>query len=297
MKLLCIGGKGFIGRALVERLQAEGHDVSTYDAIDGQDILDMESLEKAILKVEAVFHLAAVADLNWARVHSYKTMQINVKGTYNVAYLCSRNHKKLYYASTCCVYGNQPKHPVDETTLPNPAEIYACTKLAGEYVVKGYAKMYGLQYNNMRFATIYGPGMRPALGVHIFFRQAIKGLDITVHGDGEQTRTLTYIDDLIDGIVALFNKGIFGEDINLTAEAEISANEMAELIKGMTESESKIVHIEQRKGQTIKEQVSAEKAKKLLGWEAKTSFVEGLKKTYKWFEETNQESNIYVMPT
>ena len=296
MKITVSGGLGFIGRKLVERLIKEGHEVKTFDLVDGQDLRNLVQVIEAVDGQDVVFHLAAIADLNWARVHPIETMEINIQGTWNVAYACRLHKAKLYYASTCCVYGNQKVHPVNEETLPNPAEIYACSKLAGENIIRGFHHTYGLEYNFMRFATIYGEGVRPALGVHVFMGQALREKPITVHGDGKQTRTLTYIGDLIDAIMALLKSGKINDVWNLTATREISANDMAGVIKLVTESKSKVVHIPQRIGQTARESVSADKMKKVVGWEAKMDFESGIEKTLKWFLETDQIKNIYQVP-
>lgn len=292
MHILVTGGKGFIGSALSAALKKEGHQVETFDCVDGQNICDAKQVNAAIQGKDMVFHLAAVADLNWAREHPKETIDINVMGTANIAEACKNYGVPLQYASTCCVYGNQKKHPVTEEFLCNPAEIYACTKLAGENVIRGYHLMYGLKYNFLRFATIYGPGMRPALGVHIFFRQALQGEPLTIHGDGKQTRTLTYIDDLIAGIIAVMNKRIEGEAINLTTEEEISALEMAKRIKVFIQSPSPILYIDQRPGQTFRELISAKKANILCGWKAKVSFQEGLEKTYAWIREELDQNRL-----
>lgn len=284
MKLLVTGGKGFIGSHLVKALINLGHVVETLDLVDKQDIRDLEQAEGVVKDKQAVFHLAAVADLNWARMHPRETVEINVGGTANVVNACSKFSVPLYFASTCGVYGNQKIHPSDETTVLNPAEIYACTKLAGEYIIKGYGLLYGLQYNLMRFGTVYGPRMGPASGVYIFFKQAINNEPITVHGDGKQTRTLTCVSDLVDGVMMLFQSKLFVGAINLAGEEEISANEMAEKIKKLTGSKSKIIHVAQRAGQIFRESIDNSKAKKLLSWNAKIPFEDGLVETYNWFK-------------
>lgn len=283
-RILITGGEGFIGAALVKRLRELGHEVESFDFVNGQDIRDYEHVEKAVKGRDIVFHLAAAADLNWCRDHPIETMDINVTGTTQLAVACARHNVFLNYASTCCVYGNQETHPSHEGTLPNPAEIYACSKLAGEYVVLGYNRLYNLKYNILRFATMYGPGMRGTLVVYVFLKQALKGEPFTVHGDGKQTRTLTYIDDLIDGCVAVLKKGVENEIINLSTEEEVSVLDIIKTIKELTGSQSEILFVEQRLGQVFKEAIDASKAKKLLNWQAKHSFKQGLKKTYEWMK-------------
>ena len=291
------GSVGFIASKLKERLELDGNNyVEGFDVARGQDIRDMTQVRDAVRHNDVVFHLAAVADLNWARVYPHETEQINVKGTWNVAMACHEVGAKLLFASTCCVYGNQDIHPVTEESLPRPAEIYAATKLAGEALIKGVHHTYGLDYNLMRFATIYGPGTRPALGTHIFLGQALRGEPITVHGHGLQTRTLTYIDDLIDGIIALWKSGKINEAWNLTTKEEVSAIRMAEDIRDITKSKSKIIYIPDRVGQTYRESISPQKMQHETGWVAKVKWNDGIKQMIKWFVDTNQVEKKYQLP-
>ncbi len=293
--ILITGGRGFIGSQLMRRL-SEKYEVESFDIADGQDLRNLEQVRKAVKGKFAVFHLAAVADLNWARAHPLETMQINVQGTWNVAYACEEYRTRLFFASTCCIFGNQRVHPATEESLPNPAEIYACSKLAGEYIIKGFHHTYGLEYNLMRFATIYGEGTRPALATHIFLGQALRGEPLTVHGDGKQTRTLTYIGDLVDAVIALYHSGRINGVWNMSNTEEISATKMAEDIKEITGSKSKIVFIPQRVGQTYRESISADKMMKEVGWKAKVGWDEGIRRMYQWFVSTNQIENTYQIP-
>jgi len=284
--ILVIGGKGFIGSKFVEKIQGKENNVFTYDVQDREDINQYTHLLIKLLdkRIDEVWHFAAIADLNYMRQYPMRSMGVNVLGTINIANICSEKKIKLNFISTCCVYGNQEIHPSDEKQLPNPAEIYACSKLAGENIIKGYAKSYGLKYNILRIPTTYGPRMRPALGVYIFFAQALKGKPLTIHGNGKQVRTLTYIDDVVDALVAVQGRGIENETINISTTEVVSALDMAEKIKALSNSNSEIKHIDQRIGQTFYEEIDVSKAKKLLGWEAKTSFDEGLVKTYEWIK-------------
>jgi nucleoside-diphosphate-sugar epimerase len=264
MKILVTGSKGFIASKVVTKLEGMGHEVTGYDIADGMDLLNFYDLEKCIEKVDVVYHIAAEADLTKMTdlEGGLKGVHTNVIGTNNVAYQCAKHNKWLIYASTVCVYGNQMIHPEKEDhTLPNPSELYACSKYAGEWLVRGYSLNFKnsytilrfASYTILRFATIYGEGMRPALGMHIFFRQAMKGEPITVHGEGKQDRTLTYIHDLVDGIVAPLNspEKDKGEIFNLSTDFPVTANQMAQDIKLLTESKSEIVHIPQRDNQTF----------------------------------------------
>lgn len=289
MKILLTGDKGFIGSKLKERLLALGHEVSGYDMVNDQDLLDLWKLEGYVRTCDIVYHIAAQADLNtmYDIERARKGVLANVEATHNLAYLCAKYNKWLIYASTVCVYGNQEHHPeMEDVTLPNPSDLYACSKYAGEWVIKGYSKNFSNPFTILRFATIYGEGMRPALGIHVFISQALKGKDITVHGDGKQDRTQTYIDDLIDGCVSVLDypENAKGQVFNLTNSQSISATKMAVDIKRLTNSSSEIVYIPQRDNQTFHEDFDVSKAKLLLNWKAKTSWEDGLKKTIQWLK-------------
>lgn len=293
-KILVTGDKGFIATKVVKKLREMGHDVRGYDIVDGKDLLSLQQLEPEVMDVDVVFHIAAEADLTkmmGTPEDGFMGVMKNVYATHNVAYLCAKYHKWMIYASTVCVYGNQKIHPEKEdTTLPNPSELYACSKYAGEWLVKGYGKNYGMPWTIQRFATIYGEGMRPALGMHIFFTQALTGEPITVHGDGLQDRTLTYIDDLVEGIVAPLEHEVDaqGEIFNLSTDYPVSARQMAEDIKELTGTTSEIQYVDQRANQTYHEDFDVSKARKKLGWTARTPWEEGLKKTYEWLKQQVQ---------
>lgn len=288
-KILLTGDKGFIASKVAKQLSSEGYEVEGFDIVDGKDLLSIKGLETSIERNDAVLHLAAEADLTKMQgdpQNGFEGVRKNVEATNNIAFLCSKHKKWLIFASTVCVYGNITDHPArEDLTLPNPSELYACSKYSAEYLIKGYGYNYNMPWTILRFATIYGPGMRSALGLHIFFSQALAGNPITVHGNGKQDRTLTYIDDLVEGIVATVRTeaGAFNQIINLSNDITISALQMAEDVQRITKTESKIVHIEQRDNQTFHEEISVEKARAILDWTAKTPWSEGLLKTYEWF--------------
>lgn len=293
MSVLITGSSGFIGSRLARMLVSHNIEVELFDVVDGKDICNIDTVRKSVAGKETVFHLAAVADVNEAKKHPLRTLATNVKGTWNMAMACMEYDVDMFFASTCAVYGNQKRHPVSELSTPNPAELYASSKLAGEDVVRGFHNTYGLPYNIMRFATVYGEGTKPSLGTHILMGQAIRGEPITVHGDGKQTRALTYILDIVDGITALYESGRINSTWNIATDEEVSALRMAQDIKKITGSKSEIIFVPQRTGQTFKESIATAKMEAEVGWSANTSWKDGLLRMYEWFRSTNQVSNKY----
>jgi len=293
MKILVTGGKGALGARLIEKLHELGHEAISYDIADGQDLFEVKALEEAVKGVDVVYHLAAEANLNTMRdiEGAHRGSVLNILGTENVAYACAKYHKWLIYISTMCVYGDTIEHPErEDTTLPNPSEIYATSKYAGEWVVIGYGKSLDLPYTILRIATPYGKGTRLAMAVHVFFQQALKGEAITILGDGSNERTMTYVDDVMEGTVApLSHKDAAQKQIfNISTAERTTVLQMAQSVKAVTGSQSEIVFMPKRPNDTFKEDADVSKAKKILGWEAKVSFAEGVKRTLPWIKEVIQ---------
>jgi nucleoside-diphosphate-sugar epimerase len=293
MKILVTGGKGAIGTRLMQKLTDIGHEAFSYDIVDDQDLLNLPMLELAVKNVDIVYHAAAEANLNNMRTLEGGRSGIsrNVGATDNAAYLCAKHQKWLLFLSTACIYGDISEHPErEDATLPNPSEIYAASKYAAEWIIRGYGISFNLPYTILRIATVYGPGCRPELGVHVFFRQALKGEPITVHGDGRQVRTLTYIDDAIDGMVApLGHTGeAVGQIFNISGTEQISAIDMAHQIKVVTASNSEIVFVPQRQHNMQTEAADVSKARRLLQWQSQTSFSEGLHLTFAWLASSQK---------
>lgn len=286
------GDQGFIGSKVRKALEDKGYKVLGFDKVMGDDLLEIEQVDRFVRSVDIVFHIAAQADLTQMTEDPDSGrlgVFANVEATHNVAYLCATYKKWLIYASTVCVYGNLPEeaHPAHEDkALPNPSELYACSKYAAEWIVRGYGLNYDMPWTIQRYATIYGPGMRKALGMYVFFDQAMHGDPITVHGDGHQDRTLTHVDDLVRGIIAPLDHPAEAQNqiFNLTTNEPISANRMAADITDLTKTTSHTLHVQQRNNQTIHEDFDNSKAKELLRWEPEISWEEGLKDTYEWMK-------------
>lgn len=293
-KILVTGHKGFIASRLTARLVGMDYEVEGYDVVDGDDLLNLKAITEVVERNDIVFHIAAEADLTRMAKSTeagFNGVRANVEATNNIALTCAQHGKWLLFASTVCVYGNVDEHPeLEDKTLPNASELYACSKYAAEWLIRGYGLNYSMPWTILRFATIYGEGMRNALGLYIFFRQTLSGEPITVHGDGTQNRVLTYVEDLVDGIVAPLARRseAQGQIFNLCSPESISAikaaQDVAKILEVHEGRSSQIVHIEQRKNQTQHEEVDVSKAERLLGWKAKTSWDEGLLRTYCWMK-------------
>lgn len=296
-KILVTGSAGFIGKRLTEKLlekgcEVSGCDISPFPAtvnnpkyrhyqIDFTDFTQIKSLFEHV-KPKVCYHLGAIADLNYAREHPRGTVKVNVNGTANIAHICSENNVLLNFVSSCCVFGATPDHPSTEDAKKRPKEIYGCTKLAGEQIVLGYHYLYGLHYNIIRPSTVYGEGMRPALSIYVFMDKALKNEKLPIHGTGKQTRCFIYVDDLVDGMVKLVDKEMGA--VNLAGAQELPVLEIAGKILRLTErNENNYTFVPDRPRQVLREQISIEKARKLLGWNPKTDIDSGLKKTLEWF--------------
>lgn len=301
MKILHIG-TGMIGSVVIQKLKDSGHTVDVVDLPDF-DLTNRKQVFDTIKGYDAVLLMAAIANLNHFEADPMKGMDVNMGGLTNVVQACTDTKTLLYYISTCCVYGNTKDLPSSEEARPEPSEIYAACKLAGEWIIKGYRKSFDLDYVILRIATTYGPNMRAALAPAVFINQINRGEPITVHGDGKQTRTLTYIEDEADGIVAVINSGVKNETFNISTEEEKSVNDLIDIIKTeMGKPDHPVMYVTNRKGQTFKEQIdagkvreiriwkgryapTAKKVEKVTGWSAKYSLREGIKETLTWMKE------------
>ena len=284
MRIIITGGNGFLGKRLCRKLKSSEHELLSYDLVDGYDILNYDQLEKnfTVFKPNTIIHLAACADLNiFAKIPeiSYK---VNVIGTRNILKLCQKYKCRLLFASTCCCYGNNHAHPSDETSPTCPTEPYAMSKKESELEILKV----GLPHCCMRLATFYGPEMRPALAPAIFLDRAHNGETIEVHGSGEQTRTMTYVDDVVSGIVTVAESDPKYTVVNITTEEVTSVNDMIEHAKILTGNDVECINIKDRKGQIHKEIIYSKRLQS-LGWKWETTFEEGMAKSYDYYKNNN----------
>ena len=307
MKVLVTGGAGFIGRWVTRNLLVRGHEVIAYDNLrNGNlrnieefrrnrrfkflkgDVLDARRLREVFRDVDACVHLAAQINVQRSIDRPEETFRNNVDGTFNVLEWCRRKDARLELVGTCLVYDASDGKPISENHPLRPASPYAGSKLAGEELALSYHRAYGLPVVVTRPFNTYGPFQRSDSEggvVSIFIERKLRGLPILVYGDGHQTRDLLYVEDCADFIVrSLISKRAVGEVINAGTGRDVEINRLALMICG---EKGIIKHVPHPHPQAEIRRLICDysKAKKLLGWEPKTSLEEGIKKTEEWMAE------------
>ena len=303
MKILVTGGSGFIGSHIVEHYQDRTAEIRVLDNLrtgyrrnlDGLDcvfiegsVTDRELVRKSLEGVDLVFHLAALVSVPESMGKPGECVDINVQGLLNVLEEASAaGVRKLVFASSAAVYGDNPVVPKLETMLPEPKSPYAITKLDGEYYLDMFRREGRLETAALRFFNVFGPRQDPkgayAAAVPIFIEKAVRGEDITVFGDGEQTRDFIYVKDIVGalafaaetpGVTGVFNAGYGGQ---------ITINELAEQIIANAGTSSAILHAPERPGDVKHSRASADKLL-AAGWKSRHTLEEGLARTFEFFK-------------
>lgn len=305
MDVLVTGGAGFIGSHLCERLVEEGYRVYCLDNLCTGSMENLEGLREhprfkfiladvthpITLRVDAVVHLASPASpVDYQRL-PVETMLANSLGTYQALELSRKNGARFLLASTSEVYGDPLKVPQDEeyTGNVNPVGPRACydeSKRFAEALTSTYRRLHGLETVILRIFNTYGPRMRRDDGrvVPNFIQQALAGEPLTVYGDGTQTRSFCYVDDLVGGICsALRSSRAVGQVINLGKDRELTVLELARLVREMVGSTSEITFLPLPQDDPRRRRPDLSRARELLGWEPTTTLEEGLLRTVEWF--------------
>jgi UDP-glucose 4-epimerase len=303
MKILITGGSGFIGSHIVEHYQGKAEEIRVLDNLrtgyrrnlDGLQctfiegsITDRALVKEAVKGVDYIFHLAALVSVPESMSKPGECVDINVHGLLNVLEEASAaGVKKLVFASSAAIYGDNPLVPKIETMLPEPKSPYAITKLDGEFYLNMFCTGGRLETATIRFFNVFGPRQDPkgayAAAVPIFIEKAIKGEDITVYGDGEQTRDFIYVKDIVGaltfaaettGVTGVFNAGYGGQ---------ITINQLAGQLIANAGSTSKVLHAPERPGDVKHSRASAQR---LLdaGWKPRHTLEEGLAATFDYFK-------------
>jgi len=314
MKGKCVvvtGGAGFIGSNLARALAQDNtviviDDLSTgyfkniRDLVDTNKIkfikgsvTDLDILQKTFRDVDYVFHQAAITSVPKSIEDPVKSNDVNVNGTLNVLVAARDNNvKKVVFASSCSVYGDTPTLPKHEDMIPRPISPYSVNKLIGEYYCSVFTKVYGLKTAALRYFNVYGPRQDPkgdyAAVIPRFINMFLKNKPPVIYGDGEQTRDLIYVNDVVNAnIIAAESKetGIF----NIAGGKQVSINKLAKHIMQITGKNLQPVYKKSRLGDIIHSSADISKAKQKLGYEPKFALQKGLEETIKWFQKQKKK--------
>ncbi len=304
-RVLVTGGAGFIGSHLTRRLLDQGHDVLVVDNFYSStranlyDLLDEPRFElmrhdvtfPLYVEVDEIFHLACPASPVFYQRDPVMTTKTCVHGSINMLGLAKRTGAKILLASTSEVYGDPAVHPQEESYWGNvnPIGLRSCYdegKRCAETLFFDYYRQHDLPIKVARIFNTYGPNMLPNDGrvVSNFIMQALQGQDLTVFGDGEQTRSFCYVDDLVTGLIALMESPpeVTGP-INIGNPGEFTMLELAEKVIELVGSGSKLVHEPLPTDDPVRRKPNIDKAQSILGWSPTVSLDEGLKPTVEYF--------------
>ena len=300
MKILVTGGSGFIGSHVVDKLVEKKYEVRVFDKAKPQredvewfrgDLLSEKDVLEACRDIQAVFHLAAVADVNVALSHFDICLLINEMGTMNVLKSATAQEvERVILASTTWVYGKTEGVVNEDTPIPFPDHIYTKTKIGQEQLVYSWHQHHGLPYTILRYDIPYGPRMRSNMAISIFVRRAMRGEPITIFGDGKQGRCWIYVEDLAEGNVAVLAESGKNEIINLAGPEFVTMNQIVEALKEIFGD----IHVKYEPARPHDFEgaiTSIEKAVKLLKWKPKTSLKEGLRKYIEYVKSTTSEKD------
>jgi UDP-glucose 4-epimerase len=309
MKILVTGAAGFIGSSTAEYLIGKGHDVVGIDCFTdyyARDIKERnlhalrrspafefveQSLMDADLKalltgVQGVYHAAAQAGVraSWGRDFDIY-VQNNIRATQMLLEAAKDSDvSRFVYASSSSVYGDAVRYPVTEDLAPQPVSPYGVSKLAAEHLCYLYWKNFGVPAVSLRYFTVFGPRQRPDMGFHKFIRAMLTGQEITVYGDGTQTRDFTYISDIVNANAAALECGdqALGKAINIGGGNNEPLHKVFEMLAEITGVEPRLTYIEKQKGDVLHTYADITLARSLLGFAPEVPLRDGLEREADW---------------
>jgi UDP-glucuronate 4-epimerase len=315
MKVLVTGGAGFIGSHVVQALAAVGHVVEVLDVfhdfydpaikranvaafpdsvrVHEGDITDLSAVQEIFEqgRFDTVIHLAARAGVRPSIEDPQAYIDTNITGTFNLLEASRASGvTKFVFASSSSVYGLSKVVPFSEDLpLPQTLSPYAATKLAGEHLCGNYSNLYGLNVVCLRFFTVYGPGQRPDLAIFKFTHHIENGIPIPKFGDGNTRRDYTYVDDIVQGVVAATTYDAVPFDIFNLGESETTTlNELIASIEDATGKFAVIQQLPEQKGDMPLTSADISKARRLLGYAPTTKIPDGIPKFVTWYRSLHK---------
>jgi UDP-glucose 4-epimerase len=311
-RYLVTGVAGFIGRSIAAALLERGESVRGIDSfITGKrgNLAGLEAMEflegnladpavcaRACAGVEVVFHEAALASVPRSVADPEATNRNCVDATLNVLVTArAAGVRRIIYAGSSSAYGDTPTLPKHEEMLPNPISPYAVAKLAGEHYMRAFTRVYGIETVTLRYFNVFGPYQDPTShysGVlAIFCRKMLLGERPTIHGDGEQSRDFTYIDNVVAANLLAAEapaERVSGRMMNVATGAAVTLNQTFELLCGLTGYRGKPAYAEPRSGDIHHSLADIRLARELLGYAPSVDFAEGLRRTVEWYRSSGQ---------
>lgn len=316
MTILVTGGAGFIGSTLVDKLLEKKFEVVCLDDFNDYynpkfkwqnieaalknkkftlfkvDIRNFKKLAEVFekVKIDKIIHLAARAGVRPSIKNPRLYEEVNNYGTLNLLEL-ARIHKvpNFIFGSSSSVYGNSKKIPSrEDDRVDTPISPYAATKRFGELMTYTYSHLYGLNCIVLRLFSVYGPRGRSDMAPYIFTKAILTSSPITKFGKGDTARDWTYVDDIVDGIISALDKKLGYEIINLGNSAPVTLKQFIATLEKVCGKKAKIVEVPEIQGEVKKTYANIQKAKKLLNWQPKIKFEEGLKRFVDWFKLANR---------
>ncbi len=309
--ILVTGGAGFIGSSLCEKLLQQNYNVinmdnfnnyydpiikrcnienascnSNYTLIEG-NILDTELLDSIFksFNIDKVIHLAAIAGVRNSIENPLEYVDVDIKGTVNLLQMCKKYKiSKFVFASSSSVYGVNKIPFNEEDHLSLQLSPYAASKYCGEMFCKTYNLLYGIPIVCLRFFTVYGPRQRPDMAIHKFTKLIDEDNEILIYGNGDSSRDYTYIDDIVDGIIASMNLDCDFEIFNLGSSESVKILYLIALIEKGINKKAKVKFINTQAGDALYTFADIEKAKEALGYSPKVCIGDGIDKFIAWYK-------------
>src|SRR5262245_20993133 len=299
------GGAGFIGSNIADGLARRGDRVRVLDnfstgrhenlaGLDGVEVLegdlrDLAHVRRAVAGVAGVFHQAALRSVPRSVDDPVSTNDVNVGGTLNLLMACREaGVRRLVYASSSSAYGDDPALPKVETLPANPISPYAVSKLAAEHYCRTFARLYGLETVSLRYFNVFGPRQNPeskySAVIPRFLQLALQRQPLEIHGDGEQSRDFTYIDNVVQGnLKSMEAPGVSGEVFNIACGTRHSLLTIADAIGAFLGRELPRQHTAPRAGDVKHTLADISKAERMLGYRPEVDFADGIRRTCEYF--------------